>query len=101
VIAEQVRGNLADLRADVADARGQIERADPGSAVSVGRALVGGSRIVGALLNSAQVAATLNRDPALQAAYDQSPACGQLARSGAPPPAPTPEPSVLPVEPTR
>jgi hypothetical protein len=101
VIAEQVRGNLADLRADVADARRQVERTDPGSAVSVGRVLVGGSKIVGALLNSAQVAGTLNRDPALADAYGRAPACAQLQRSGAPPnPEPTAAPSVA-VEPTR
>ena len=86
VVADQVRGDLADLRADVAGARTQLERADPGSATGVGRALVGGSRLLGALLNGARVAGTLNRDPVLRDAYARSPSCARLQRSGATPP---------------
>ena len=85
-VAEQVRGDVADLRADLVDARTQVERADPGSAVALARALVGGSKLVSALLNGAQVGGTINRDPALHAAYDRAPSCAQLQRSGAAPP---------------
>jgi hypothetical protein len=92
VIAEQVRGEVADLRAHVVDARDQVQRADPGSAVAVGRALVSGTNLVGALLNGAQVAGTINRDPTLHDAYGRAPSCQQLQRSGATA-APTP-PSV-------
>ena len=69
VIAEQVRGDVADLRADLAEARDQVQRTDTGSPVAIGRAVVGVTRVVGALLNGAEVAATINRDPTLQAAY--------------------------------
>jgi hypothetical protein len=97
-IAEQVRGEVADLRAHLVDARDQVQRADPGSAVSVGRALVSGTSLVGALLNGAQVAGTINRDPALHEAYDRAPSCMQLQHSGATA-TPTPAPAV-PVAPT-
>jgi hypothetical protein len=97
-IAEQVRGEVADLRAHLVDARDQVQRADPGSAVAVGRALVSGSNLIGALLSGAQVAGTINRNPALHEAYDRSPSCMQLQRSGTTA-APSPAPSV-PVTPT-
>jgi len=95
VIAEQVRGDVADLRANLAAARDQVQRADPGSVVAIGRAAVGVTRVVGALLNGAEVAATINRDPTLGAAYAASPACAQLQRSGAPATAP-PSPATVP-----
>jgi hypothetical protein len=97
VIAEQVRGEVADLRVDLTAARDQVQQTDTGSAVAIGRAIVGVTRVVGALLNGAQVAATINRDPTLAAAYKASPSCAQLQRSGAPATAP---PSVA-VVPTR
>jgi len=95
VIAEQVRGDVADLRANLAAARDQVQRTDTGSVVAIGRAAVGVTRVMGALLNGAEVAATINRDPALKAAYEASPACAQLQRSGAPATAP-PSPAAVP-----
>jgi hypothetical protein len=95
VIAEQVRGEVADLRVDLTAARDQVQRTDTSSAVAIGRAIVGVSRVVGALLNGAQVAATVNRDPTLAAAYTVSPSCAQLQRSGAPGTAP-PTAAVVP-----
>ena len=95
VIAEQVRGEVADLRVDLTAARDQVQRTDTSSAVAIGRAIVGVSRVVGALLNGAQVAATVNRDPTLAAAYTVSPSCAQLQRSGAPATAP-PTAAVVP-----
>jgi AcrR family transcriptional regulator len=92
-IAEQVRGDVADLRADLVDARSQVERADPGSAVALARALVGGSKLVSAVLNGAQVGGAINREPALHDAYDRAPSCAQLQRSGAPSTAPIPVPT--------
>ncbi len=83
VVAEHVRGNVADLRADLVDARTQVERVDPGSTVALARALVGGGNLVGALLDGAQVAGTINRDPVLQEAYHRAPSCARLGRSGA------------------
>jgi hypothetical protein len=88
VIAEQVRGDVADLRVDLAEARDQVQRTDTGGAVAIGRAVVGVTRVVGALLNSAEVAATISRDPTLKAVYEASPSCAQLQRSGAPATAP-------------
>ena len=96
VIAEQVRGEVADLRVDLTAARDQVQRTDTSSAVAIGRAIVGVSRVVGALLNGAQVAATVNRDPTLAAAYTVSPSCAQLQRSGAPATAPPTAPSSRP-----
>jgi hypothetical protein len=101
VIAEQVRGHVADLRADLAEARDQVQRTDTGSAVAFGRALVGVTRVVGALLNGAEVAGTVNRDPTLEAAYAASPSCAQLQRSGKLNTAPPSVPPVPVVPPTR
>jgi hypothetical protein len=97
VIAEQVRGDVADLRTDLAEARDQVQRTDTGSAVAFGRALVGVTRVVGALLNGAEVAGTINRNPTLEAAYEASPSCAQLQRAGAPAtPPPAPSAGVVP-----
>jgi hypothetical protein len=96
VIAEQIRGDVADLRADLADARDQVQRTDTGSAVAIGRALVGVSRVVGALLNGAEVAATITRDPTLRAAYEASPSCAQLQRNGAAAPTVSSSATVVP-----
>jgi len=96
VIAEQVRGDVADLRANLAAARDQVQRTDTGSVVAIGRAAVGVTRVMGALLNGAEVAATINRDPALKAAYEASPACAQLQRSGAPSSTTAPSPAAVP-----
>jgi hypothetical protein len=100
VIAEQVRGDVADLRANPAEARDQVQRTDTGSPVAIGRALVGVTRVVGALLNGAEVAATINRDPTLEAAYEASPSCAQLQRNGAPATTAVPPPPAA-VVPTR
>jgi hypothetical protein len=90
-IAEQIRGDVADLRAHLVDAQQQVQQTDPDSAVAVGRALVSGTNLVGALVNGAQVAGTINRDPVLHDAYERSPTCARLQRSGATvPPGPTP-----------
>lgn len=90
VLAEQVRGDVAELRTDLVDARTQIERAEPDSAVALGRALVGASSLVRAVLNGAEVAGTVNRDPLLRDAYARAPSCARLQRSGAEPPTTAP-----------
>jgi len=94
-------GDVADLRTDLAEARDQVQRTDTGSTVAFGRALVGVTRVVAALLNGAEVAATINRDPTLEAAYESSPSCAQLQRSGAPATAPATAPPSAAVVPTR
>jgi hypothetical protein len=95
-LAEQVRGDVADLRADLVEAQQQVQQADPNSAAALGRALVSGSNLVSALLNGAKVAGTINRNPVLHDAYDRSPSCAQLQRSGA-----TTAPPSASVGPTR
>ena len=95
-IAEQVRGDVADLRANLVDARNQIDTANPNDPIALGRTLIGVSRVVGALLNGADVVRTLNQNPALNAAYAQAPSCAQLQRGGAtatPTTIPTPAPT--------
>ena len=73
---------------------------DAGSAVGLGRAAVGVSKVVEALLNGAEVPRTLARDPALRLAYNQVPSCAQTAAiPGAPPPLPPAESP--PPSPTR
>jgi hypothetical protein len=96
VIAEQVRGDVADLRTDLVAARDQVQRADTASAVAIGRAVVGVSRVASALLNGAEVGANITRDLTLEAAYDASPSCAQLQRNGAPPTAAPATPTVVP-----
>ncbi len=97
VVAEQIRGNVADRRTDRVDARAQVERVDPGGTVALVRALAGGGNVVRALLDGAQVAGTLNRDPVLREAYGRAPSCARLQRSGA-----TPVPTTAPpAGPTR
>jgi hypothetical protein len=80
-IAEQVRGNVADLRANLVEAKAEIDRTDPGDTGSLGHTLVGATGVIGALLNGAQVARTLHSDPVLGDAYDRSPTCAQLRPS--------------------
>jgi hypothetical protein len=92
-IAEQVRGDVADLRADLVDARNQINTVNPNDPIALGRTLIGVSRVVGALLSGSDVVRTLNRTPELSVAYAQSPACAQLQRGGAPL---TPTPTATP-----
>ena len=93
-IAEQVLGDVADLRADLVDARNQIDTLNPNDPIALGRTLIGVSRLVSALLSGSNVVRTLNRTPELSFAYSQSPSCAQLQRGGAPPtPTPTPTPT--------
>jgi hypothetical protein len=93
VIAEQVRGDVAELRTNLVDARAVVEGTDAESPVALGRAAVGVGKVVSALLSGAEVARTLARDPALRAAYEQAPACAQLRNPDAPPPAADPAPA--------
>jgi hypothetical protein len=91
-IAEQVRGDVADLRASLVDAKQQVDGADPADPISLGRTLVGVGHLVGALLSSAEVVRTLNGSPALRDAYARTPACGQLQHAVAPATTPVPAP---------
>lgn len=93
VLAEQIRGDVADLRIDLVDARTQIEQVAPDSAFALGRALAGGGNLVRAVLNGAEVSGTINRDPLLRDAYARAPSCARLQRSGAEPPTTAPEPT--------
>jgi hypothetical protein len=100
VIADLVRGQAAELRTNLVDARALVEGTDTTSAIALGRAAVGVSKVVNALLNGAEVARTLARDPTLHAAYEQAPACIRLRNPDAPTPQP-PAVSLAPSPPTR
>jgi hypothetical protein len=99
-IAEQVRGDVADLRANLLDAKNQVDQVDPNNPIALGRTVLGIAGVVNALLNGAAVVRTLNQDPALRAAYAQAPSCQQLQNAGATA-SPTPPPTVVEIPPTR
>jgi hypothetical protein len=99
-IAEQVRGDVADLRANLLDAKNQVDQVDPNNPIALGRTVLGIAGVVNALLNGAAVVRTLNQDPALRAAYTQAPSCQQLQNAGATA-SPTPPPTVVEIPPTR
>jgi hypothetical protein len=77
-LARGVQQQLGDLRQDLEQARAQIERADPGDPAGFGQAVAGAGNIVGSLGNSAQAVAEVSRDPQLDTAFEQAPACAPL-----------------------
>jgi hypothetical protein len=77
-VTEDVRAQLTDLSDDLADARNQIEQADPNDATAVGRFAVAAGNVVGAVGNTAQALQALDGDPRLDAAFEQAASCQQL-----------------------
>ncbi|MDQ3764187.1 MAG: hypothetical protein M3460_22175 [Actinomycetota bacterium] len=77
-IANEVRSDIAELRDDLADARTQVDQADPNNAVAFGRAVVAASNVLGALANNAQALGALDGNPRLDAAFEQAQSCQQL-----------------------
>jgi hypothetical protein len=95
-IAEQVLGDVADLRASLVDAKNQVDKVNPADPIAGAQTLIGAGSVVVALLSGAKVVGTLNHDPALSAAYKQAPSCDELQRAGAPAtssPLPVPPPT--------
>ena len=77
-LARGIQEQLADLRQDLAQARTQIERADPGDPAALGQAVAAAGNIVGSMGNTAQAVAAVSRDPQLDAAFEQAPSCAPL-----------------------
>jgi hypothetical protein len=77
-LARGIQEQLGDLRQDLAQARAQIERADPGDPAALGQAVAAAGNIVGSMGNSAQAVAAVSRDPQLDAAFEQVPSCAPL-----------------------
>lgn len=83
-LAQDVREQVADLRADVAEALRQVDAADAGNPVAVGQAVAVGGNVLGALGNQVQAVGALTADPELRNAFEQAPACADLRSAGAP-----------------
>jgi hypothetical protein len=77
-LARRIQEQLGDLREDLAQARAQIDRADPGDPAALGQAVAAAGNIVGSMANSAQAVAAVSRNPELDAAFEQAPSCAPL-----------------------
>lgn len=77
-LADDVKGQLTDLRNDLGAARTQLEQADPNDAAGIGRSVVAAGNVVGAVGNSAQALSALDGSPQLDAAFDQAQSCQRL-----------------------
>ena len=77
-LAQGIQEQLGDLRQDLEQARAHIERADPGEPAALGQAVAAAGNIMGSMGNSAQAVAEVSRDPQLDTAFEQAPACAPL-----------------------
>jgi hypothetical protein len=77
-IANEVRSDIVDISDDLAEAKTQVDQADPNNVAAIGRAVVGASNVLGALANNAQALGALDGNPRLDAAFEQAPSCEQL-----------------------
>ncbi len=77
-IANEVRSDIRDIGDDLADAKKQIDQADPNSVAAIVRAVVAAGNVVGALANNAQALGALDGNPRLDAAFEQARSCEQL-----------------------
>ena len=77
-IANEVRSDIKDISDDLADAKTQIDQADPNNVTAIGRAVVAASNVLGALANNAQALGALDGNPRLDAAFEQASSCKQL-----------------------
>ena len=80
-LAQNVRNQVVDLRDDLAEARAQVERADPNDAVAVGQAVAAAGNVLSSLGNSTQALSTVSGDPRLEPAFREAPSCAQLRAS--------------------
>ncbi|MBW0093673.1 hypothetical protein I4I73_29925 [Pseudonocardia sp. KRD-184] len=83
-LAQDVREQVVDLRADVSEALRQVDAADATNPVAVGQAVAVGGNVLGALGNQVQAVGALTADPELRNAFEQAPACADLRSAGAP-----------------
>ena len=77
-ISATVREQLTQLRADIDQARSQIQQTDPNDAGSITQALTAAGNVGGSLANSEKVLATLRQNSELGRALDQEPSCATL-----------------------
>ena len=77
-IANDVRSDITDINDDLADAKTQVDQADPNNVTAIGRAVVAASNVLGALANNAQALGALDGNPRLDAAFEQASSCTQL-----------------------
>jgi hypothetical protein len=77
-LADQLRTQLSDLRADLTDARSALATADPGNPGSLLPALNAARDALAALGNAAQAIGTVLADQRVRSAFDQAPACAAL-----------------------
>lgn len=77
-ILNQMRNQLTQLRNDLDDALGQLNRADPNDAGAVGLAVGAAGNVMGALGNRVQVLAALAHNPQLRAPINQTSECQNL-----------------------
>jgi hypothetical protein len=81
-LADEVRSQVGDLQQDLAQARSQVETADPGDPAALGQAIAAAGNVMGSLGNSAQAIGEVSADPRLHAAFQQAPECEQLRTIG-------------------
>lgn len=77
-VADDVRGQLTQLRDDLGDAQTQLEQADPNDATALGRSALAVGNVIGAVGNSAQALNALTGNPQLNAAAEQAASCQRL-----------------------
>lgn len=77
-LADQVRTQVNELRADLTQARSDVAAADPANPAALGPAVAAASNVLGSFANSAQALGAVAGDPQLQPAFEQAPACSQL-----------------------
>lgn len=77
-IANEVRSDITDISDDLADAKTQVDQADPNNVTAIGRTVVAASNVLGALANNAQALGALDGNPRLDAAFERASSCTQL-----------------------
>ncbi|MHA6793789.1 hypothetical protein ACVGVM_09775 [Pseudonocardia bannensis] len=83
-IAREVREQVTQLRDDLAEARAQVDQADPGDPAALGRAVTALGNTLASLGNSAQALTAVADNPRLEPAFRQAPSCQQLREIGTP-----------------
>jgi hypothetical protein len=77
-LADQVRTQVEDLQADLAEARAELAAADPNSPVAIGPVIAAAGDVLASFGNSAQAVGSIVTDQRLRPAFEQAPACAQL-----------------------
>ncbi len=80
-LAQGVRNQVAEMRDDLAEARAQVDRADPNDPVAIGQAVAATGNVLSSLGNSTQALSTVSDNPRLEHAFREAPSCAQLRTS--------------------